>query len=231
MKHDIVGGSTFPLLRVYLDKGESLRAESGAMVSMTRHLRLTGKMDGGFFKSLGRMFTGESFFLQRLVAEEGPGWALLAPAAPGEIIALEIDPKRPMTLQKSSFLAGTDKIEISTEMQSVAKGLFSGEGFFVIGIAGSGTAFLSTYGSVYTVDIPKGESLLIDNGHLVAWETSMDYEIAKGASTWVSSVPSGEGLACRFNGPGKVLIQTRNPAQLGRWIFPFIPLPQPAQRS
>jgi uncharacterized protein (TIGR00266 family) len=230
MRYDIVGGNTFPMLRVYLDQGESLRAESGAMVSMTRDLRLTGKMDGGFLKSLGRLFTGESFFLQKLAAEEGPGWALLAPAAPGEIIALDIDPKRPMTLQKSSFLAGTEKIDISTEMQSVAKGLFSGEGFFVIGIAGSGTVFLSTYGSVYTVDIPKGESLLIDNGHLVAWETEMDYEIAKGASSWVSSVTSGEGLACRFTGPGKVLIQTRNPAQLGRWIFPFIPFPQPVQK-
>jgi uncharacterized protein (TIGR00266 family) len=229
MRYDIVGGGTFPLLRVYLDEGEALRAESGAMVAMTRDLRLTGKMDGGLLKSLGRMFSGESFFLQNLTAEKGAGWALLASAAPGEIIPLQIDPARPMTVQKNGFLAGTEGIEISTEMQGIAKGLFSGEGFFVLGIAGKGTVFLATYGSAYTVDIPKGETLLIDNGHLIAWETSMDYEIAKGASSWVSSVTSGEGLACRFTGPGKVLIQTRNPQQLGNWIFPFIPKPAPVK--
>ncbi len=230
MRHEITGGNTFPLLKVYLDQGESIKAESGAMVAMTRDMKLFGKADGGIMKSLGRMFTGESFFLQNLTAENGPGWALLAPAAPGEVVAVEVTEGRQLNVQKNGFLAGTPHIDVSTKVQSLAKGILSGEGLFIVKIGGQGTVFLSTYGSIHTVDIPKGETLLIDNGHLVAWDADMKYEITKGASSWFSAATSGEGFACRFHGPGRVLIQTRNPAHFGQWLFPFLPIPPAPQR-
>lgn len=230
MKHEITGGMTFPLLKVYLDKGESIKAESGAMVAMTRDLSLVGKMDGGMGRAMARMFSGESFFLQSISAEAGPGWALLAAAAPGEIAEVDVREGKELTVQKNGFLAGTSGIEVSTKVQSLTKGIFSGEGLFVVKISGRGTVFLSTYGSIHTVDIPANESLLIDNGHFVAWESSMKYDVTRGASSWVSSVTSGEGLACRFHGPGRVLIQTRNPHQLGAWLFPFLPIPRPQPR-
>lgn len=230
MKHELTGGNTFPLLKIYLDKGESLKAEAGAMVAMTSDLKLAGKMDGGILKSVGRMFSGESFFLQSISAEDGAGWALLAAAAPGEIAPIDIRPGRELTVQKNGFLAGTPGIDVSTKVQSLGKGIFSGEGLFVVRIRGEGTVFLSTYGSIHTVDIPAHETLLIDNGHLVAWDADMKYDITKGASSWVSSVTSGEGFACRFHGPGRVMIQTRNPQQLGGWLLPFLPIPKPAPR-
>jgi uncharacterized protein (TIGR00266 family) len=230
MRYEITAGSTFPLLKVYLDQGESIKAESGAMVAMTRDMKLLGKADGGIMKSIGRMFSGESFFLQSLSAADGPGWALLAAAAPGEIFPVDIREGRGLTVQKNGFLAGTPGIEISTKVQSLTKGILSGEGLFVVKITGSGTVFLSTYGSIYTVEIPKNETLLIDNGHLVAWDADMQYDITKGASSWVSSVTSGEGFACRFHGPGRVLIQTRNPQAFGQWLFPSLPIPPAPQR-
>lgn len=222
MKHEVLAGKTFPLLKIYLDQGESVKAESGAMVAMTRDLSLHGKVDGGVFKGIARMFSGESFFMQKLSADKGPGWALLASAAPGEIGVIEIEAGREWTVQKNGFLAATMDVEVSTKVQGLAKGMFSGEGFFVVKISGKGTAFLSTYGAIYTIDIPKGEDLLIDNGHLVAWESNMRYEITKGASSWVSSVTSGEGVACRFMGPGRVLLQTRNPRDLAAWLSPYM---------
>lgn len=45
-------------------------------------------------------------------------------------------------------------------------------------------------------------------------------------SGWISSLTSGEGLVCRFRGPGRVLLQTRNPNSLGVWVRQFIPLQQ-----
>lgn len=222
MKFDILGGSTFPMLRVYLDAGESIKAESGAMVAMTRALKLTGKMDGGFLKAIARKFSGESFFLQNIEAVDGAGWVMLATSAPGEIGQVKIEDGKSMIVQKNGFFAGSTGIEVSTKVQSLTKGLFSGEGLFVVKISGRGTAFLSTYGAMYTIDLPKGEDLLIDNGHLVAWDGDMKYEIAKGASSWTSSFTSGEGLACRFFGPGRVIIQTRNPVAFGAWLYPYI---------
>lgn len=48
----------------------------------------------------------------------------------------------------------------------------------------------------------------MDNGHLVAW--SCDYKIEKAGGASSTSVKTGEGLVCRFTGPGSVYIQTRN---------------------
>lgn len=225
MKYDIIAGPTFPMLRVYLDKGENIKAESGAMVTMTRDLSLTGKADGGILKGLARKLSGESFFMQQLSAEKGPGWALLAAPAPGDIAIIDVAEGRGWTVQKSGFLAGTAGIDVSTKVQSLAKGIFSGEGLFVVAIGGAGTLFLSTYGSIHTIDLPAGEELLVDNGHLVAWENSLRYEITKGATTWVSAATSGEGVACRFFGPGRILIQSRNPRDLGNWLYPYMPQP------
>lgn len=230
MKWDIISSEAFPLIRMYMDKGESVKAESGSMVAMTRGLKLSGKMDGGIGKAIARMFSGESFFMQNITAEEA-GWVLLATPVPGGISPIEIKEGQELTVQKSGFLAGTPKIEVSTKAQGIAKGMFSGEGFFVVKISGTGTAFLSSYGSIYTIDLPKGEDLLIDNGHLVAWDSHMKYEITKGASGWVSAVTSGEGLACRFFGPGRVLIQTRNPQAFGAWLYPFLPIPRVQRAS
>lgn len=231
MKCDIIGDSAFPLIRAELKKGESIKAESGAMVAMSDGLKLTGKADGGIGKAIGRWFSKESFFLQNIEAAESDGWALLAGCTPGEIAAVDVAAGKHLSVQKGGFLAGTPGIEVSTKVQSLGKGLMSGEGFFIVKIGGQGTVYLATYGSIYPVDIAAGKSVLIDNAHLVAWDADMKYDITKGASSWMGAMfTTGEGLACRFYGPGRVLIQTRNPRELGSWLFPFLPIPAPQGR-
>jgi uncharacterized protein (TIGR00266 family) len=227
MEYQIEGGNTFPLVRVELAAGEMIKAESGSMVAMSQDIHLKGRMDGGVKGAIGRMFTGESFFLQSLEAHQNPGWALLSTAQMGMIAPIALD-GREWILQKNGFVAASQDVKISTKVQSLARGFLGGEGFFVIRMGGTGTAFVSTYGAIYNLDIPAGESVVIDNGHLVAWHADMNYQITKGARSWVSSVTSGEGLACRFKGPGQVMIQTRNPRDFGNWIQKF--LPQPKER-
>lgn len=224
MKCEVLGDTSFPLVRVSLQEGEIIKAESGAMVAMSEGLELTGKADGGIMKGLGRMISGESFFMQQIEAKKGAGWALLAASMPGEIATLDVKQGQEWSVQKGGFLCGTPGVTVSTKMQSLGKGIFSGQGLFVVKVGGEGTAFLSTYGSIYPIDLKPGESLLIDNGHLVAWPSTTKYEITKGAKSWTSAVTSGEGLACRFFGPGQVLIQTRNPSSLGAWLLPFLPI-------
>jgi len=226
MQYELIGGNTFPILKFHLDQGESIKAESGAMVGMSTGLTLKGKVDGGVKRAIGRMFTGESFFMQHITAEKADGWTMLATPAPGGITPIELDGSTEWTVQKNGFLAGTTDVDVTTKMQSLTKGLLSGEGFFVIRIGGTGTVFLSSYGVIVPIDVPEGEKVRIDNGHLVAWQADMQYKITKGGSSWFSSVTSGEGFACDFQGPGRVYIQTRNPNDFGFWLAPFIPFPQ-----
>lgn len=228
MKCEVLGDTAFPLVKVQLQPGESIKAEAGAMVAMSTNLKLTGKADGGVGKAIARMLSNESFFMQQIEAEDGPGWALLASSTPGETTAVKVTAGNDLRVQKGGFLACTSGVEIGTKMQGLGKGLFSGEGFFIVNVSGEGTVFLSTYGSIYPLELKSGESVHVDNGHLVAWDASMKYEIVKGATGWISSATSGEGLGCRFQGPGRIYIQTRNPVSLGAWLFPFLPFQRAA---
>ncbi|MGG4144563.1 TIGR00266 family protein [Paenibacillus algorifonticola] len=223
MRHEILYRGAFPLLKVQLERGETIKAESGAMVSMSPNLELKGTLDGGIMRGLGRMLSGEKFFFQELSATRGPGEALLASAAIGDIESIELDGSYKLYVQKDGFLAGTPGIEVNTKMQNLAKGFLSGEGFFIVEISGKGTVFLSSYGTIHAVQLAAGEEVIIDNGHLVAWPDYMDYRIEKASSGWLSSITSGEGVVCRFRGEGVVLIQTRNPKSFGGWINQFIP--------
>lgn len=62
---------------------------------------------------------------------------------------------------------------------------------------------------IFIIQLVEGEAYFIDNGHLVAWNCEYDIErVASGGL--LSSFSSGEGLACKFKGPGTVYLQTRN---------------------
>lgn len=223
MQFEMLYPGPFCLLKVKLEMGEGIKAESDAMVAMGANLDVEGKMEGGLFKALGRKLAGESFFFQTLTANRGPGEALLAHAIPGVIQPLVLDGKTTYLLHKDGFFASTKEIEVSTKTQNVMKGLFSGEGFFILKISGMGTLFMSSYGAIHPLDVKDGEEIIIDNSHLVAWPEEMHYQIQKASSGWFSSMTSGEGLVCRFRGPGRVFIQTRNPGGFGQWLNQFLP--------
>jgi len=213
----------FALLEVHLRHGQTVKAQSDAMVAMDATVDVEGKVEGGLFGGLGRMLSGESFFFQTLRATRGAGVAHLAPAQPGDLLPIQLNGTTAYILQKDGFLAASEGIEISTTAQNLARGLFSGEGFFVLKARGSGMLFTESYGAIHELDIPAGEEIIVDNGHLVAWPETMNYSLEKASRGWISSFTSGEGLVCRFRGPGKVYIQSRNPTAFGAWVRPLLP--------
>ena len=228
MKYEILYPEAFPVVRCTLQRGERLKAESDAMIAMDSTIDVEGKIQGegisGVLSGLTRKFlAGESFFFQELVATRGEGRVLIGHAEPGGIMDVELDGSYGLIVQKDGFLAGTQQIQVDTKMQNLSRGLLSGEGFFVLHVKGSGTVFVSSYGVIHPINLESGQEVIIDNGHLVAWPDYMEYNIEKASSGWISSMTSGEGLVCRFRGPGVVLIQTRNPESFGSWIRTFIP--------
>ena len=64
---------------------------------------------------------------------------------------------------------------------------------------------------------------VVDTGHVVAWETSLDYAIGKAASGWVASFFSGEGFVCEFRGRGRLYMQSRNPEEYGSTVGALLP--------
>ncbi len=222
-KFELINRGAFTALKASLSKGDKLKAEAGAMVSMDSTLSITGKLDGGLLGGLGRMLSGEKFFLQTIYAEKGDGEVILAPSATGDILPIELDGSVSYNIQKDGFFAGSESLKVSTKTQNLLKGLFSGEGFFIVKVEGTGTLFMSSFGAIEKIEIPDGKDYIVDNGHLVAWPDNMQYSIEKASKSLISSFTSGEGFVTKFRGPGTVYIQTRNASAFGGWLGRFLP--------
>ena len=224
MRYEILYPEAFPIVRLYLKRGEKIKAESDAMIAMSSTVDVEGKLEGGILSGLARKFlSGESMFFQELAANRGDGEVLIGHAQPGGILDLELDGSYGLMIQKDGFLASTSGVDVNTKVQNLSRGLFSGEGFFVLNARGRGTVFISSYGVIHPINLDDGDEVIIDNGHLVAWPDYMDYKIEKAAKGIISSITSGEGLVCRFRGPGTVLIQTRNPDAFKGWLISMFP--------
>ncbi len=219
MKYEILYPEAFPIVDCHLERGESIKAESDAMIAMSPTIDVEGRMDGGILRGLARKFlSGESLFFQELVARRGAGNVLFGHSQIGGIMDVELDGSYGLTIQKDGFLASTQGIDIETKAQNLLQGFMSGEGFFILNARGRGTVFVSSYGMIHPINLDNGEEVIIDNGHLVAWPDYMDYKIERATNGWISSLTSGEGVVCRFRGPGVVLIQTRNPVNFEKQL-------------
>lgn len=205
-------------LKVRIPTGRRVKAESDALVAMDGACRLESRLDGGILSGLARsMLTNESFFLQTVSADGGPGEAVFAASDLGDIAIVDVR-ATPLMLASGAFLASDDTVDVESAMhRSFGTAAFSGSGLVVMRATGSGSLALSSFGSIHRVNVPAGELLAVDNGHLVAWTDGMRYDMALGAqggglfSRLLSSATSGEGLMVHFTGPGHVLLQTHKP--------------------
>ncbi|GIK01315.1 hypothetical protein Aspvir_005348 [Aspergillus viridinutans] len=190
------------LLTLQLAVGCPIEAKPGVMIAMSHSITLRGSVKF----SLKKMFTGGEMSLSTYT---GPGELLLAPSALGDIIVLRLSGSDPWKVGKDAFLAATSGISKDYQAQGLSKGVFSGEGLFVYKLSGVGLVWLQSFGAIIKKDMADGESYYVDNGHLVAWNCKYKMErVASGGI--ISNMSSGEGLACRFTGPGTVYMQTRN---------------------
>jgi len=106
---------------------------------------------------------------------------------------------------KGGFLAMTHGVVKDIKSQGFGKGMFSGEGFFINRISGVGILFVTSLGAIVQRNLKQGEQWIVDNGHLVAW--NCPYTIERSGGGLMSGMHAGEGLVCRFTGPGTIFIQ------------------------
>ena len=212
---------SYAALVITLEPGESIVAESGAMVSMSANIEIETRARGGVLSALKRsMFGGESFFINTFTSQRGQGEIVLAPALSGDIISKTLDSET-IYIQSGSFLASSSDIELNTKWGG-ARTFFGGEGFFMLKATGSGEIFVSSYGAIMEVEIAPGKDYIVDTGHIVAFESGVDFNIRR-VGGLKSTFLSGEGLVCQFSGQGKVYVQTRSPDAFLAWLIPQIP--------
>lgn len=227
MKFDIQYRPAYALAVVTIDPGETVRAEGGAMVSMSSNVKMStsaGKKDdgimGSLMKGLKRMVAGESFFQNNFTAEGGPGEVTFAPTPQGDIQVYDLAPELDLYLQSTAFLVSADTVETSAKWGG-ARTFFGGEGLVMLKATGHGTIAFNSFGGIRAIDVDGAYT--VDTGHIVAFESSLSFKVSRFGGGWKAFIFGGEGLVCKFTGKGRLWIQTRNMNAFGQLIGQKLP--------
>lgn len=218
MDAEVRGGPAFAHVVVRLDPGESIVAEAGAMASMSAFTRLVARWNGGFFGAIVRkLFGGETLFVNEVscpTGAPGPAEVVLTQDTPGDMLALRLDGNS-MFLQSGAFVAATAGVTMGVAWAGFAS-LLGGEGLFRLKVSGRGTVFVGGYGAITPREVPTHEELIVDSGHLIAFEPTVQMRSGLAGGLF-SSFFGGEGIVMRMRGPGRIYLQTRSLDGLAAW--------------
>ncbi len=205
-----------------LDQGETITAESGSMTYMDPSIEAhTRKREKSFWGSLGLSFIGgQSFWVNDYTATRPNAEAGFVAAPVGDIEKIEVKPGQGYIIQKSSYIASTQGIDLDIKWEGFSKGLF-GQGLFMIKATGEGQLFINTFGAIDTHTLQAGQTLIVDNFHLVAFSDSCSYKVTKFGGL-KETLLGGEGLVTQITGPGDVHIQTKNMKEFVDWLWTLI---------
>ena len=221
-----IEGEPLPVLICDVAQGETMICEKGAMSWRSANMQMETKTGGGGLgKLFGRAMSGESIFLNRYTAQNGPGFIAFASCFPGSIRAYQIGPGAEIVAQKSAFLASTEEVGLSVFFQKkFGAGLFGGEGFIMQRLSGNGMAFLEFDGYVKEYTLAPGQQIVLDTGYLAAMDASCTVDI-QGVGGIKNALFGGEGF---FNtvvtGPGRVWVQSMPISQMATELIPYLPL-------
>lgn len=221
MQTEIQYSPAFAAAKVTLEQGESVKAESGAMLAMSSTVAIETSSQGGMMKGLKRkVLGGESFFMNTFTAQAPGAEVYFAPTLPGDVVVWPMQGQT-VYLQSGAYLASAATIDIDTQWGG-GKTFFSSEGLFVLKVAGQGDLLVASYGAIHGVDLEAGQALTVDTGHMVGWSEGVTYAVRK-VGNWKSTFLSGEGLVCDLTGPGRIYLQTRSQDAFLNWLIPKLP--------
>lgn len=218
-----IEGENLPVVICYPEAGESLCTESGAMSWMSPNMKMDTNTGGGLKKVFGRLFSGESAFMNEYTAVGSAGVIAFASSFPGSIIPYHVTETNGIIVQKRGFLAMEKGLDLSVYFQKrLGKGFFGGEGFIMQKISGNGMVFIEIDGYCKEYVLSAGESIIVDTGYLAAMSESctMDIQSVKGAKNIFFG---GEGLfLTRITGPGKVYLQSMPLINTAQALTPYL---------
>ncbi len=221
MDYEIKFKPSYSMVVVRLSSNESIVGESGAMTYMSPSIDVRTRSRKGVLGSLGlKIFGGQSFFVNDYVAVGAPGEVAFVSAPIGDIEHLELRGENGYIVRKESYVASSPTIDLDLSWEGFTRGLF-GQGLFMIRVRGHGDLFINTFGAIDRHSLAPGESLIVDNFHLVAFSDSCSYKVEKFGGL-KETLLGGEGLVTKITGPGDVLLQTKNPREFADWLWTLI---------
>ena len=219
---------SYSMLVLSLNEAQAVVAEAGAMTYMTPNMQVkTRARQKSILGTLGvSILGGQSLFVNEYWPDQGQGEIGLVSAPVGDIAKINIARGKGYVIQKSAYIASSPGVDLDVQWQGFTKGLF-GQGLFMIKTSGDGELFMNCFGAIDRHTLQAGETIIVDNFHLVGFSDSCQYEVQRFGG-WKETLLSGEGLVTRITGPGEVLIQTKNIRELVEWLWVLL---EPRVRS
>ncbi|HZY80705.1 MAG TPA: TIGR00266 family protein [Cyclobacteriaceae bacterium] len=229
-----IKGESIQIVEIELDPMETVIAEAGAMLYMEDGILFETKMGDGsnprqglFDKVLSagsRLLTGESLFMTHFT-NRGNSKRKVAFSAPypGTVIPIDLKTQRnnELIVQKDGFLCAAYGTKLTMVFnRKIGSGLVGGEGFILQKIQGDGKAFVHAGGTVIEKNL-NGETLRVDTGCVVAFESHIDFDVETSGSLR-SMVFGGEGIfLATLRGTGKVWLQSMPIRKLVQALSPY----------
>jgi len=229
-----IKGESIQIVEIELDPLETVIAEAGAMLFMEDGITFETKMGDGsnpnqglFDKILSagsRLITGESLFMTHFT-NQGKRKAKVGFSAPypGTIIPVDLSqsPGNELIVQKDGFLCAAFGTKLSiTFNRKLGSGLVGGEGFILQKLQGNGKAFVHAGGTLIEKTL-NNETLRVDTGCVVAFESQIDFDVQK-AGSLRSMIFGGEGIfLATLRGTGKVWLQSMPIRKLVQALAPY----------
>ncbi len=206
------------LARVSLEHGESIVAQRPSLAGMTPNVSLARRGEG-LMNRIGRLLAGGDFSPETLTAGPGPAEILLTPALMGDATVLDVGP-RSWLVASSAFVFATSAVDLKVRGGALAS-FFTGAGLFVLEAAGVGKVAVGGFGAMSALEV-DGKAV-VDTGHVVAWDASLDSRPHDGDVGLVTAWLAGESASCSFEGKGTVWLQSRNLSELGARVGARLP--------
>ncbi|RLF04384.1 MAG: TIGR00266 family protein [Thermoprotei archaeon] len=211
-------GPAYTLLKVWLEPGEAVVAEPGAMVLYRGDVEIRTSSGGVLQGLLRAVAASEHFFLNTYVARSRAElW--FAPEMPGDISYIPLKGGS-WVVQDTSYLAHHGDVSVSIAWRGL-KGLLAEGELIWLKVSGHGGVWVSSYGALDKVELGPGERAVIDNFHFVAMPASVRWRVRKFGG-WKSFFFGGEGLVFEVEGPATVLLQTRVLPPLARELRKYL---------
>lgn len=203
-------GYEYKTLEVTLSPGESFYAERGSIVWVDEALQRDAEWNGGGSgDGLGNLIggvlksalSGESVLIIHFYNPSNTEKKMVLSGSLCALVPIRLQGEN-MICRRGHYVASTNKVSLNLNLN--LQGLLGGVGLFQK-VEGNATVFLDSLGSPIEKILSKGETIEVDENHIVALQGFQSGQIQAGWS--FGNVLRGEGLSLmRLTGPGKIYL-------------------------
>jgi uncharacterized protein (TIGR00266 family) len=208
------GGNGFKTVKFMLKPNEKIRADGGAMNYMSSDIKIKTE-SGSILNGVSRMFSGSSFFYNIFYNDSRfTRDVTFSGINPGNIGCFYIPAGKIFNIVSDTYICSTTNLNIGTNIK--VGGIILGYGLTFVNISaenGSGLIWGASFGDVIEKIIESGDSIKIDNGVLLGFESNIEI-ITKSVGGMTSTLFSGEGLVSEITNkssvPIRIFLQSRS---------------------